>query len=230
MPTDFAVSLGTASDTTGADTGFTVTINGATPITNINDANDSTYCEATIAGTGSLVKGGYIEYILTLSHPIHLTSFVAIYQYTQLYNDNLVYYITNGGVETFYLSGGVRDSTSVQTSTFTGDWPSFTKLRFVLYMGVNTAPGAPATISGQVRCYELKLFGESYPDSGIRVYGSSRGTEKLAMLPVSATSQIRFRKGSTTYELVVGNTTDSDASALRVRIGGVTKAFKATHT
>lgn len=210
MSVDFvqAANGGTLSEShSGAGTSGT--------LENVRDGNTSTSFYAGGASGGSVIVRS------TFSRSVTLTS---VYVKAKGSGSNpgssnvsaKLYGASDNLIATLVDTTTPNGSTAVD-QTYNGTWQN------VKYMVVSSGGGGIS--GGGCYVYEMKAFGTiPFVDIGLRVRVGSV-TKTIACETLNG-HQVRIRKGSTTYGIPVVNTSDSNASPFRIRIGSTTKALR----
>ena len=108
-----------------------------------------------------------------------------------------------------------------RTEYQTGNWSDVTKIKLVVYGGVQPGPGLPVGLYD----FELRAWGPpNLIDIGIRVRA---GGETLAIgtQEVDVTHKLRIRKGGTTYGIPLIATGGTDDSGVRIYDGSSVKTI-----
>ena len=138
-----------------------------------------------------------------------------------------------GGTE--YASGAINPTASyvLYSNTWTDNpntssawtWANIDSLQIGMELFGAIHPLFPA-LNTQTVCTQLyvEVDYDPFVDIGLRVR-SSGGTVTIAGETLSASNKLRFRKGGTTYGIVLVATGDANASGLRIYDGAATKAL-----
>jgi len=86
-----------------------------------------------------------------------------------------------------------------------------------------SSSGGPSNDHSACQIYEVQAWGPAYTDIGLRYYKG--GVIAIGVEALGASHKLRIRKGDTTYGIPLLETTDPNASPIRIYSGAALKAL-----
>ena len=136
--------------------------------------------------------------------------------YVDLYYDGAWHNVMSGGD-----TGG-----SITTNSNSAGWDNVTAIK--VRAGGSAGGAVPQPSLSVHRTYELRAWGPpppSYVDCGLRFYNGTAAITIACEPSGTLTSPLRIRKGATTYGIVLVDTTDANASPIRIQTSSGLKAL-----
>lgn len=101
--------------------------------------------------------------------------------------------------------------------------PSVSKTRLIVNVSAQHTQGH--SLAASIYTYELSAWGPDYIDIGLRAYDGANIIKVACEPEGTLTSPLRIRKGSTTYGIVLVDSSDLNASKIRIKTNSGIKAL-----